>query len=127
MSSDRRILDSREYSTRVSNWTQYLCVRHVRLGLAAAEICRYEVLCEFNGYDEDGNPVEIPTEIDGKKVIRFEDGYLMGGELGPEDDDSTYEYTLADLNCAMGWITENRFHLDHVSRATLKKALQGPL
>ena len=127
MSSDRRILDSREYSTRVSNWTQYLCVRHVRLGLTAVEICRYEVLCDFNRYDEDDNPVEIPTEIDGKKVIRFEDGYLMGGELGPEDDDSTYEYTLADLNCAMGWITENRFHLNDVSRATLKKALQGSL
>lgn len=122
MSSDRRILESRQYSTRVSHWTQYLCIRHVRPGLAAVEICKYEVLCDFSPYDEDDNPVEIPREMDGKKVIGFEDGFLVGGELGPEDDDSTYEYTLADLNSALEWIGENHFHLNDISRATVKRA-----
>ena len=127
MSSDRRILESRQYSTRVSHWTQYLCIRHVRPGLAAVEICKYEVLCDFSPYDEDDNPVEIPREMDGKKVIGFEDGFLVGGELGPEDDDSTYEYTLADLNSTLEWIEENHFHLNDISRATVKRALQGPV
>ena len=63
----------------VSHWTQYLCVRRVRPGLAAVEICKYEVLCDFSPYDEDDNPVEIPREMDGKKVIGFEDGFLVGG------------------------------------------------
>ncbi len=45
--------------------------------------------------------------------------------LGPENDDSTYEYSPAGLNDAIGWIAENHFHLNDISRATLKKALQG--
>lgn len=126
MSNDRRILDSHEYSTMASTWTRYLCVRHLRPGLAAAEICQYEVLCDFNPYDEDDNPVETPTEVGGKKVIGLEDGYLVGGKLGPESD-STYEYTPAGLNDTIGWITKNHFHLNDISRATLKKALQRPV
>ena len=127
MSSDRRILDSRLYGTLVSHWTQYLCIRHVRPGLAVVEICKYEVLCEFDPYDEGDNPVEIPTQIDGKKVIGYEDDLLVGGELVLKDDDSTYEYTPADLNGAIAWIATTRFRLNDISRATLKRALQGPV
>lgn len=127
MSKERRVLDNHEYSTMVSTWTRYLCVRHVRPGVAAAEICQYEPLCEFNPYDEDGNEIEIPSVVDGKHVIRFEDGYLVGGELGPESDDSIYEYNVTELADVTEWIEKNHFHLTDNSHAILKKALQEPV
>ena len=110
----------------VSNWTRYLCVRHVRPGAGAAEICAYEPLCEFDPYDEDGNPVDIPTEIDGKPVVRFEDGYLVGGELSPENDESIYEYTSKTLHGLQEWIKDNHFEISDISLAMIKKALEEP-
>jgi hypothetical protein len=89
-----------------------------------AEICVHEILCEFSCYDEDDNEREIPTEVDGKEVIRYQDGYLVGGELGRKDDNSYYEYTTKDLNALKEWIKENDFELNEIALATLKKALR---
>jgi hypothetical protein len=92
--------------------------------VAVVEICAYEPLCEFKREDEDGNEKELPLEIDGKEVGGFEDGYLIGVELGPENDDSSYEYTVGELYDLKQWIKSEHFDLDDIALATLKKALR---
>jgi hypothetical protein len=124
MSNKPCILDSHETSTMLSTWTEYLCVRRLKPGAAIAEICVYEILCEFSRYDEDDNELEIPTEVAGKEVVRYEDGYLVGGALGRRNDDSYYEYTIKDLDDLKEWIRANDFELNDIALTTLDKALR---
>jgi hypothetical protein len=84
---DFEIIDSRENSTIVSTWTEYLCHRKNGDGTHTFAICGYESLAEAQEYyDEDTDEYEIPDEIDGKRVMGIEDDIIVGGGLDYYDD-----------------------------------------
>lgn len=87
------VLAQREYSTMSSTWMEYLTLtkgQEHRYLIASAS---YDALAEANEYfNEEKDDYEIPTEINGKKVIGVEDGYIIGGELGINMDYSGLEF-----------------------------------
>ena len=50
----------------VSTWNEYLRLDKNPDGAAKLEICRYEALAEAE-YDEDGELLALPAQIDGKR------------------------------------------------------------
>ena len=126
MSVERQILDSREASTMASTWREFLCVRNVQPGVAIAEICQYEVLCEYQTLEDDeGNPVALPDTYNGKKVVGVEDGYVVGGELqcDEDDDDKACEYTSNSFAKAVEWLKKTGFAASSETLTALRNAL----
>lgn len=112
--AQREIITSREGSSMVSTWTEYLCVRRVSPGQGEVEICQYEALAEFEDTDEDGNDVEPPKEYDGKVVVGVEDGFLIGGELACWDD-RRLAFGEETIDEALDWIASQHFKTsDHI-------------
>jgi hypothetical protein len=104
-----KILGSREQSTMVSNWTEYLRLSKPDHDSALLEICQYEALGEQTSNDE-GEPEEPPDEIDGKKVVGIEDGIIIGGDLICYNEFIHFiEQTLPDAISWLGdiWTTSN--------------------
>jgi hypothetical protein len=126
MSTERTIITQRETGTMLSTWTEYLCVRRIRRGVAIVEICGHEPFCEFDSEDEDGNEIPIPDYYEGKKVFGVDYGYLVGEELGLISDDAEYQflYTEDELNELMEWINNSGFKLNNDMVASVKKALR---
>ena len=103
------IISKRESSTLVSTWNEYLTIRKICPGRAVLEVCQYECLAEWNGYeDEDGDEKPIPESYNGKSVIGVEDGYLVGGDLSVAEYDG-YEFSIVTLNDAKNWIVAEGF------------------
>jgi hypothetical protein len=103
-----KILDSREQSTMVSNWTEYLRLSKSSCDSALLEICGHEVLGEQTCNDE-GEPEEPPTKIDGKDVIGVEDGMIIGGDLKCHNDEHMFRFTKQTLPDAINWLDTNRW------------------
>jgi hypothetical protein len=57
-----KILDSREQSSMVSTWTEYLRLSKPSNETALLEICQYEALGEQT-YNDEGEPEEPPYEM----------------------------------------------------------------
>ena len=108
MTINRYILDSRQNSSLVSLWTEYLTVRNTRNGAAILEICQNEVICEWSNVDEDGNELDVPDVFERQKVAAWEDGLLLSETLGVSSDDS-FEYTASEINDALRWIKTQGF------------------
>src|SRR3954447_25776699 len=89
-----KILDFREQSTMVSNWTEYLRLSKPSSDSALLGICQYETLGEQT-YDDEGVPEEPPDEIDGKEVVRVEDGQIVEGDLVCFND--SFHFTKQNL------------------------------
>ena len=104
----QEIIASREASSMVSTWTEYLCLAKDANGDCRVEICQYEVLAEFENTDEHGNELEIPKEYNGREVVGVEDGYLVGGALGCADD-GYFPFDAQSIDAAMEWIKEQEF------------------
>ncbi|MGJ4901883.1 hypothetical protein ACQR0V_09955 [Bradyrhizobium sp. HKCCYLS2058] len=98
-----KILDSREQSTMVSNWTEYLRLSKPDNERALLEICQYESLGEQTS-DDEGVPEEPPDEIDGKRVIGVEDGIIIGGALVCYND--SISFTKQTLPDAISWLDD---------------------
>jgi hypothetical protein len=81
-----KILAVREGSGRTSVWNEYLCLNPIGPDKAALQVCRYEALAEYERPEDDEHEISLPAEIDGKKVVGVEDGYIVGGELACYDD-----------------------------------------
>jgi len=73
--------------------------------------------------DEEGEPLPVPDEIDGKKVIGIEDDYIVGGELGYWDDGSL-TYSAGDLARAIRWIDSERFKVTPELVQELRRAAE---
>ncbi len=101
---------------------EYLCVRNIRPGTAIAEICQYEGLAEYHGTDDDGNEIQMPKTYVGKKVFGVEDGYLVGGELGPNDG-MDFECDERSIDELVKWLTQEGFDVNADILKCLKLAL----
>ena len=84
------------------------------------EICQYEALAEAK-YDDDGNELPLPAQIDGKEVIGVEDGYIIGGTLSCWDD-RFLVFGIGQIDVAITWLKSNGFKPDNEIIAELQKA-----
>ncbi len=114
MSGGFVVIMSLEQSTMASTWTEYLCVRVLAGGRARLEVCQYEALAENSFFDDDGNPTQLPTHIDGKEVVGIEDDYVVGGELtchDIEDPELALEFGRQDQDLVNDWLNAHHFNL----------------
>ena len=119
----RTIISERESSTLASTWNEYLTIRKISPGKAMLEICQYEVLAEWSGYeDEAGNETPIPKTYNGKKVIGVEDGYLVGGNLSVSEG-GEFEVSISTLKDAKSWIAEEGFSVGNNINRVLQRYL----
>jgi len=105
----------------VSTWTEYLRLGKNRDGTARLEICQYEALAEAE-YDDDGNELPLPAQINGKQVIGVEDGYIIGGPLSCWHDEFLV-FGIGEIDLATGWLKDNGFNTDKEIIAELQKAV----
>jgi hypothetical protein len=61
------------------------------------------VLAEVE-YDEDGSPLPIPDEIDGKRVVGVEDGQIIGGQLHNEYGQNDFSFSVENAEGAFEWL-----------------------
>ena len=91
------IVDKREMSTPVSTWTQYLCICKLSNGNFELSVRKYDVIGDPSDYsDDNGDNYSEPSEINGKKVVGVEDGYIVGGDLISDYDDTVEFKYLPD-------------------------------
>jgi hypothetical protein len=122
MSDYPKILQTREASSMVSTWNEYLRVDRNGDGTAKLEICRYEALTEAE-YDEDGNELPLPAQIDGKDVIGVEDDYVVGGSLSCWDD-RFLVFSIGEIEVAISWLKSNGFKTGTEIIGELQKAVE---
>ncbi len=125
MSSERVVLGSRDASTMVSSWTEYLCVRTLGPGRAILEVCMYEAFAQFEGCDDDGNELDVPETYEGKQVVGIEDGYLVGGELMLIEDMETLTFSRDDFDQASRWVAAQNFEVSAAVLAGMQSALNA--
>jgi hypothetical protein len=98
------ILADRRYAPILTSWTQYLCLA-VRDDEFVLSIKKYTLLDEEGpSEDEDGNPIPLPTEIDGHKVTGVDDGYIVGEPLVADEDFGEYRFSLLDRVELRQWL-----------------------
>ena len=75
------IIDDRERYGWVDSWREYLCLEKLSEGFELT-IRSHIVLAESGEYfDEDGEELELPEEINGNSVLGFDGDYIIGEEL----------------------------------------------
>jgi hypothetical protein len=117
-----KIVGSRENSSMVSTWTEYLRLSVIGRATALLEVCRYEALAEAPDCgDGDEEPV-LPEEIDGKKVAGIEDEWIIGGDLLCYDDKQRLFFDKNDIEAAVQWLTDNRWQVTSELAYELRKA-----
>jgi len=89
----------------VSTWTEFLRLSKAGANTAVLEVCMYEGLGELDQPEDEGEEPIIPEEIDGKKVMGVDDGYIIfGGELLCFDEENRLRYGKADFEGAVKWL-----------------------
>ena len=87
----------REYSSMTSTWMEYLVIikgHHKRYQVANAA---YDAIAEANDYfNEEKDDYDLPAEINGQKVLGVSDGFIIGGELGINMDNSGRDFDSPD-------------------------------
>jgi hypothetical protein len=116
------ILASREQSSMVSSWVEYLCLRSLQAGESELFTGRYEALTEAEQFlnEETGN-YDLPAEIDGQKVVAIEDDYVVGGELGFFEADDAVAFRNPDEPAVAQWLKATGWS-DKIDQAAIRKA-----
>jgi hypothetical protein len=101
-------LATREQSSISSTWTEYLTIQagqDKRFLIASAG---YDSLAEVQAYfNEERDEYEVPEEIDGCRVVGVEDGYVIGGPLLVNMDNSGLEFDDPYDKGIAEWLQEN--------------------
>lgn len=121
MSNYPKILKTQEASSMVSIWNEYLRLNKNDDGTATLEICQYETLAEVE-YDEDGNELPLPTQVNGKDVIGVEHGYIVGGPLSCCGD-RFLVFGPGEIDVATAWLKSQRFETDNEMIVALQEAV----
>jgi hypothetical protein len=99
------ILASREQSSMVSTWTEYLCLQQDESGGYKLFTGRYEALAECKQFfNEETGECDIPEEINGQQVVGVDDDYVVGGELGCFDNEQVVFSKSLDDKVVATWL-----------------------
>jgi len=117
------ILASREQSSMVSTWTEYLCLQRDHTGGYKLFTGQYEALAERERFfNEETGDYDIPDEIDGQVVIGVDDDYVVGGELAHFDDEQAVSFTSPGDQVVADWLRTSGWS-EKVDPATIRGAL----
>lgn len=110
------VFDTREQSTMASSWQEYLCVRWLG-DLVELSVRMHEGFANASDFpeNEEGERI-IPLQIDGKEVLGVDDGVIIGGHLGYNDDEPEV-FHLTDIAGVTEWLTSRHWKLDAVLEA----------
>lgn len=104
------IISSRERSSMVSSWTEYLCLTGGITKRFKLFTGRYEGLDEaMNYYDEEKDDFVLPAVIAGKRVHGIEDEAVVGGDLGYYGDDDSVEFDSLDDSDLLDWLRRQKW------------------
>ena len=87
-----------------------------------AQTCgaQYEVLGLANDFYNEADELEIPSEIDGKRVIGMEDGYVLGGDLSLEFSQyTTLQFFEPNKEEIGNWLASEGWSLDALNEIEL--------
>jgi hypothetical protein len=105
MAQALNIIASREQSSMVSSWTEYLCLQRDVAGAFKLFTGQYEALAEREQFfNEETGDYDIPDEIDGQVVAGADDDYVVGGELAYFDDEQAVSFTSPDDQAVAEWL-----------------------
>jgi hypothetical protein len=105
MTSPVSILASREQSSMVSTWTEYLCLQRDEAGGYNLFTGQYEALAEREQFfNEETGEYDIPDEIDGQVVVGVDDDYVVGGELDYIHDEQAVSFKSLDEKGLADWL-----------------------
>jgi hypothetical protein len=105
MTSPVLIVASRQQSSMVSTWTEYLCLQRGGEGGYKLFTGQYEVLAERTRFfNEDTGEYDVPDEVKGQAVVGTEDDYVVGGELIYFDDLQAVSFSRCDEKTVADWI-----------------------
>ena len=103
-----KVIDERFVTgSMIASWDEYLVLERLEDGFKL-DIRVYDLLEEITEFDEGEDGALIyPEEIDGKKVMRVDDGVAYGGDLVQMTDD-TPEIIFKTFNQKIldGWLKE---------------------
>ena len=102
------ILASRESSSMVSNWQEFLCLTEGDTKAYKLFTGQYEALAsKYDYFGEDTGEYELPDEIDGKDVTGIDDEYVVGGVLQWIDGTKPLEFDYVEHSVLIEWLAEN--------------------
>jgi hypothetical protein len=116
-----KVVASREGSSMVSTWTEYLRLSKVASGTALLEVCMYEPIAEAPVSEDDEDP-PLPDEIGGKKVIGVDDEWIVGGDLVCVED-GAYEFDRIRIDQAVEWLKSRYWKVTTELQDELRNAL----
>ncbi len=104
------IIASREQSTMVNTWMEYLCLATTATGRWRLFTGRYEALAELASYyNEETEEHELPDVIKGKPVQGSDEDYVVGGELECFEDEEVVEFDSLDEPQVAVWLDGSRW------------------
>ena len=108
MADDMIIVATREGSSMVSSWTEYLCLTKLTEHRYTLFTGRYEAIAERSEYyNEETEDYDLPELIEGKTVVGLEDDYVVGGELTYYDGSEAVEFTDVDDKVVSAWLGDS--------------------
>ena len=94
------------------SWNEYLTIskgRTKRFLIATAE---YQALAEASDYfNKATETYNLPEAISDQKVVRVENGYVIGGDLWIDSDDTGYEFDDLDDPKITNWLVRTSWNL----------------
>jgi hypothetical protein len=124
MANPVTIIASREQSSMVSTWTEYLCLERDDAGAFKLFTGQYEALAEREPFfNEETGDYDIPDEIDGQAVVGVDDDYVVGGELSCIDDEQVVSFRSPDDQEVAMWLESSGWS-KHVDAVVLSGALE---
>ena len=124
-------IDSRENSGHVDSWTEYLCLEKSGGRTFVLSIKSHVIIdSEYNGeiisqfYDEDTGEYDLPDEINGIKVLGWNDEFLLGVDLENNFQYTALELTKTDFEHLIGeWIKNISWDLSKEQFSLIRKII----
>lgn len=117
MTYPHKVISSKFDNNMMDSWTVYLLlVRHLD-GTFEIGGAQYEVLGLENDFYNEADDLEVPSEIDGKRVIGIEGSYVVGGELSLEFSQyTTLRFSELNKEEIVNWIASEGWGLDTLGK-----------
>lgn len=118
-------LAHRQSSSMTSTWTEYLVLTRGQSKKYLLAPAGYDALAEANDYfDENADDYKLPLEINGRKIIGIQDGWVIGGDLGINMDWSGLEFDSPDEPEVAAWLDDFEWS-NQIKVTDIKRALRS--
>jgi hypothetical protein len=99
------IVASREQSTMVSLWTEFLCLERMNDDRVVLAVKQHSILGQCSDFeDEETGDINLPDTIDGHMVIGCEDDFVIGEPLVICSQAQAFDATNASCHQIQLWL-----------------------